>query len=751
MTDIAIQERQSVQFLPDAKKGSGLTELVPYVTVRSEILPIWGTRERERWLRLYYRHPHNWLGQSAFGGLIKKVKSTPWEIKGARRVKYFQEVLQQADFGRGWGSLLSKVVLDFLRQDGGGYIEVIAPGKPDREPVGPITGLAPLDSLRCLPTGDPEFPVIYYNRKGQLHLLHRSRVIQLVDLPDSDEERPGYGLCALSRAITIVTQQIAMNRYVSQKLDDRPKPGFVLAQNISRAKVDEAFQRQQEAMQRDSLPPEGNTVWLFGVDPANPIKLDSFTFASAPEGWSAKEYNELHVNAMAAALGVDVQEIWQLTGGNLGSGQQSQILHLKSQGKTYGDLLTTLERAINKTLPETLDFAFKHHDPQESQLSAATAQTWAGVTTSVGGILSDDEKRRLLANKVEAIQDVITDENGEIVRLDDVDVDEEQETAPDIGNPVDPAQQQTASDTSPVVAGQESAGTVKKAAEPEAQSAPQTQIDPVTPVTPPAPVDTKHTPDDVIKMLRAGVITIGQAQEQLGQPVDPLFADMYMKDGVPVPKEVLTRLYETAFGRGVDTFSNALAAPPATEEKDIQSTRLDFELEFETLMIQRKELSSRSMGARVRSLLRQYGYLAYQDGLTDGGVEDGVLDDDDEAEFVALLAAQNTFVSDFSKAAADLSDALAAGKPAMWYTKSIATFYETGRLSADRNGMYEFVGDDGEESCDTCQRLKDQRHRMKDWTRKKLRPGVDTDNFECRGFNCRHLLKKTTSKARGRF
>lgn len=644
MTDIAIQERQSVQFLPDAKKGSGLTELVPYVTVRSEILPIWGTRERERWLRLYYRHPHNWLGQSAFGGLIKKVKSTPWEIKGARRVKYFQEVLQQADFGRGWGSLLSKVVLDFLRQDGGGYIEVIAPGKPDREPVGPITGLAPLDSLRCLPTGDPEFPVIYYNRKGQLHLLHRSRVIQLVDLPDSDEERPGYGLCALSRAITIVTQQIAMNRYVSQKLDDRPKPGFVLAQNISRAKVDEAFQRQQEAMQRDSLPPEGNTVWLFGVDPANPIKLDSFTFASAPEGWSAKEYNELHVNAMAAALGVDVQEIWQLTGGNLGSGQQSQILHLKSQGKTYGDLLTTLERAINKTLPETLDFAFKHHDPQESQLSAATAQTWAGVTTSVGGILSDDEKRRLLANKVEAIQDVITDEKGEIIRLDDVDVDEEQQTAPDVGNPVTPPdQQQTATDATPLA-----------------------------------------------------------GQEQ-------------------------------------------------TQQKSIQSTRLDFELEFETLMIQRKELSSRSMGARVRSLLRQYGYLAYQDGLTDGGVEDGVLDDDDEAEFVALLAAQNTFVSDFSKAAADLSDALAAGKPAMWYTKSIATFYETGRLSADRNGMYEFVGDDGEESCDTCQRLKDQRHRMKDWTRKKLRPGVDTDNFECRGFNCRHLLKKTTSKARGRF
>lgn len=654
MTDqpnLAKIEKQSVQALPDARKGDGLATFWSFEMTRTELLPQWGTRERERWLRMYYRHPYNWLAQSAFAGLIKKVKNTPWEIKGKRRVKYFQDVLRQADFGRGWGSLVSKVVLDYLRQDGGGFIEVIAPGNPLRPPTGAITGLAALDSYRCLPTGDPEYPVIYYNRKGQLHLLHRTRIIQLLDMPDSDEERPGYGLCALSRAIATVNQQINMNRYINQKLDDRPQPGYVVASNLTEAKVKAAFQTYLESRARDELPPEGNTVWLYSLDPSAPAKLENVTFSQAPDGWSFKEYTELHVNSMALALGVDVQELWQLTGGTLGSGTQSVVLHAKSQGKTFADILTSLERALNETLPEALDFGFKSHDPYESQEEAATANSWAGFSNAVGGKLSDDEHRRLLANKVQAVSDVITDEDGEIIRLNDVDSDEETQTAEDVGNPV-------------------------------AEDAP--------------------TGDDLTTL-----------PTQQTPPTDE--------------------------------------EEPPTQQKEIQSTRLDFEDSFETLMEQRAVISTRSMAARVRGLIKQYGYLAFQDGLTDGGVKDGVLDEDDQAEYVGMLTAQNAYVSDFAQVAADLSDALASGKPAMWYTKSIAPFYELGRLSADKNGMYEFMGDDGEKGCNTCKRLQGQRHRMKDWTKKKLRPGVDTDNFDCRGFKCRHQLKKTTERARGKF
>lgn len=627
---------QSIQDTPDARNGETGDGFWYGTYSRGDYLPQWGTRERERYLRTYYRHEFNWMGQSAFGGLIKKVKSAPWEIKGKRRVSYFQQVLREADFGRGWGSLLSKVLLDYLRQDAGGFIEVIAPGNPLKAPTGPVTGLAPLDSYRCLPTGDPEYPVIYYSRKGQLHLMHRTRVIQLVDMPDGDESRPGYGLCALSRAISIVAQQIYMGRYITAQLDDKPKPGIMVASNMTRGQVMQAFNEFKTESQRDELPAWGNAVIVASTDPTAPAKIDYLTFSQPPNGWSYKEYNDLHVNAWALALGVDVQELWQLSGGNIGSGQQSQILHAKSQGKAYGDILTSLERVLNDVLPETLEFEFKRHDPYEAQERAATAQMWAGFTQAVGDNMTADEKRRLLANMVEAAKDAITDENGEIVRMDDVSD--------------EPPEEQTAGDTTPQ--------------------------------------DTS-TPDP------------------------------------------------------------AAAPQMADSTKAIQATRIDFELAFEDLLAARKELSERSMAARLRALLRQHGYFAFQDGLEDGGVKDGVLDDEDEAEFARILASQNTYVNNFAKDAAALSDAQAAVKPEMWW-KSVELFYDAGRRSADRNGMYEWVLGATEEHCADCTRLNGQIHRMKDWVRKQWTP--KSDRLECGGYFCDcRLVKRENVRAQGKF
>ena len=96
-------------------------------------------------LRNVSRHDYNWMAQGAFAGIMKLIASTPWEIKGPDDlssaqekyyrmaykaaafgkatgdrpdVDYWQELIRQADFGRGWGDFCMKGV-DYLRQDGG--------------------------------------------------------------------------------------------------------------------------------------------------------------------------------------------------------------------------------------------------------------------------------------------------------------------------------------------------------------------------------------------------------------------------------------------------------------------------------------------------------------------------------------------------------------------------------------------------------------------------------------------------------
>lgn len=414
----------TVQTLPDARKDGGVSALTDwsYYTTRGELLPSWGTRNRERLLRAYYLHPYNTLVQGAFMGLIKKVKGTPWEIVGGKtRTSYFSKMLREAEFGRGWGDFLSRVLLDYLRHDVGAFVEIIAPGNPKRPPTGRVVGLAHLDSLRCYLTGDPEFPVIYYSQDGKTHLLHHERVLHWVDMPDGNEDFRDYGLSAQSRVIAVTERQIYMKKYIRAKLDDMPMPGFIVGSNLNRSEMSRALNQLQEDLKMDSPPITGRTVILYGTNPQETAELKSLTFNEPPEGFDYEKYMGIDINEIALGLGVDRQELWELSGANIGSATQSEILHAKSQGKAYGDILTMIERDMNRLLPEDLDFTWKVKDPQEQQNTAMNAQTWVNTVMQLKGQINDDLLNRILATQVRAIADAIIDENGDLVRMNDVD------------------------------------------------------------------------------------------------------------------------------------------------------------------------------------------------------------------------------------------------------------------------------------------------------------------------------------------
>ena len=428
----AIRERairDTIQALPDADEGAFVLRVG---SMRGDILPAWGTRAREQALRQWYRNPSLWMVQSAFAGLINKWLATPWTLEGAatgiNSGRYFQAVLRDAEFGAGWDQFWSMVWLDFLRQDGGAYIEVIAPGDPNQPIQERITGLAHLDSLRCYPTGDPEFPVIYYNADGTKHKLHTDRVIHLVDMPDGDEFARGYGLCALSRIIENAMLMYYMGRYNRQQMDELPAPGFGFLRGMTREKFEEAVDGYVERKSRDLPPPYGNLIIMPSLLKAGDgASLEIVSFSQAPSSFDFPKWVDVMYDAVAVGLGVDRQELAQLTGGSLGSGAQSEVLHQKSQGRMYGHMLSLAERNLNDVLPESAELTFEPSDNYESQESATVAKTWADAVSSFADTTAQ-ERRQLMVNTVEQYKDVLTDENGELVELDDADVETEQQS-----------------------------------------------------------------------------------------------------------------------------------------------------------------------------------------------------------------------------------------------------------------------------------------------------------------------------------
>lgn len=449
-------ERQSVQDLPKVNKESGATEssFFSWSEQRGPILPRWGTRERERWLRQYDRHEHNTLWQGASSGLIKKIKATPYELKGGRNLTHrFADVLMNAQFGAGWGTFLSLMLRDYLRYDGGAYAEIIAPGNPLRAPTGAVTGIAHLDSFYCIPTGDPEYPVVYYSRSGKIHVMHHTRILHLVDMPDGDQNHPGYGLCAQSRAIGVIERQLLMNRYIVQSLDDKPSPGFVIANNMNSQERDRAI-AVFRGEQSNDIPPEwGRVVWFFNMKPDVKATLENVSFSRPPDSFDYPVYVNLDINELALAIGIDKQEIWELSGAT-GTAGQSIIQAEKSEGKAPGEIRASLEREINsKLLPESLEFQWKVRDGRAAQQDATTAQIWVGIGNSLAPLIGRQLAAEIVANNVEAVADALFDENGQMIRLPDADErdpnqPDEQVTAEDAApnDPTNPQQAETTAD-----------------------------------------------------------------------------------------------------------------------------------------------------------------------------------------------------------------------------------------------------------------------------------------------------------------
>jgi hypothetical protein len=638
---------QSVQVRPKADEAPAVLRLGE---ARGVTLPPWGSRQRERVLRWWDRSDANWLWQGARAGLINKWLATPYTVTGPatgiNHAAYYQNVLRDAEFGEGWDVLWSKVWRDFLRQDGGAYLEIIGPGSPLRPITGRVTGLAHLDSLRCYATGDPEFPVVYYNRMGSKHKLHFTRVLHLVDMPDGDEFRFGYGECALSRAIAIAEQQYYMLRYIRANLDELPPPGFAVLKNMTKDMFMAGVAEFQERKQRDLPMPYGNLVLLPGLKSDQMPEVDITTYSSAPEKFDYVLWVNCQVNAMAMVLGIDKQEIWELGGSGLGSGKQSEVLHLKSQGRMYGHMLSIASRNLNDVLPPSCEQQFEKTDSYESQEAADTAQKWAGFVESVAATLSVDEQRQLIANVVPQYKDVVVDAAGKLIRL----------------------------------------------------------------------------PDDDVK----------PAEEDQDVSLD----DDTEEDG-------------TSTGGGATKPTNTAQA--RTRAKAFDQTAGAFSRELRDAIDGAREnaLTRRRAGTVMRALLNRHGKSSYGDGLADGGVADG-LSDEDRLEFTKVLATQSGYVTDFLDNVYQngISDEALAVHISMWVNKSLTAFYNAGLTSADANGLYEWQLGIAEH-CATCIDMTGQRHRLRTYMRKGIYP--NSDKLLCGGFLCKCSLKRVKGKERGKW
>lgn len=536
-----------ISFPPSTTMGG----ILAAQTQRGPYLPYRGSKERDRVLRLYDHDENNTLWQGAASGMTKKWASVEYTIDGddGELVQYYHDLLGNAHLGRGWPTFVKLLGRDFLTQTYGGVIEIAGYGNEwdPLPPDLPIVGINHLDSGRCYFTGNPIYPVIYYSLwDGRLHKMHADRVYIMVDDPDPDERYLGIGTCALERAIAVAQREIRMAQYIETKLDDKPNPGILTLQGIADEQWKAALARYILEQGADARPIFGRTLVLGNT--VNEVRAESIPFSQPPDKFDFTQYVSLDVDMLALALGCDRQEIWQLQGGNIGSGQQSEILAEKSRGKTFGDFLTALERFLNwAVLPTQLKASLKDNDERKQKAQAEIDQMYSSVAQQLSALPGVSTKMilQLLVDKSETFKNAFTDESGKII-LPIVDrYTMQQAVSVDSVTPVPPNQAALA---------QTPEGQTVEAMAPQGAQVEQTSLDSDTPATE-EKVKSFNTTSAAFKMRFVDIAA---------QSIDRLLT----------PAEFETLLLATLERSGQDAFMDGLSQGGINELSDLDRSEL---------------------------------------------------------------------------------------------------------------------------------------------------------------------------------
>lgn len=387
----------------------GFTLPISFYT-SGNIAPEWEAGDRDYFLRTFWKRFGNDMLQGVIATAVAKVQTQNWQLEGPKRLvqMYHRFLRDEADFHRGYDSLVSRGLQDYYTQDNGWFIERFRSSKRDK--AGPALGFAHLDSQRVRATGNVDYPWYYEDVEGAYHLMHRSQVIRIVDLPTpatemwSDER----GFCALSRTLStamILTMIVAMKR---EKLADLPPSALAIFNNISRKQFENSLRLKgmeddmaNNMLYRQLLP-------LFGIDPAHPASVQFLSLREVWEGFSDEEAMNMAAYSFAAGFRMDPREFWPVSQGTLGTGKEAEVQHQKAKGKSHGLIFTHLERGLNAndSLPKNVKFKFAIQDADEEEQRAKIHSMQIGNIEGMqkaGATLTPGEVRYLLVKKYKVI------------------------------------------------------------------------------------------------------------------------------------------------------------------------------------------------------------------------------------------------------------------------------------------------------------------------------------------------------------
>lgn len=363
--------------------GAGLFRFIVPVFGPAEgtDLPVYWSPQRDAYLRRSIHLESMW--SAALSKAITKIAARGWEVKDSDestlRAKRAQQLLLNAEHNQGWVQFIGRHLRDFLTTDNGAFVEIVraSPAAGSK-----ILGLVHLDSTRCIRTGDPDYPVVYWDRMGRYHELRDYQVLAFVDMPSPDETYRGVGFCAASRAYRTIYKLAAMEQYLYEKASGSGATALEFLQGVSAASFETAMQSaDNQQVAKGAYYYKGVVVIPIMGD--IPVANTEIPLKGFSDGFDLEKERDNSYLIYANAIGIPVQDIKPLSGQGLGTGTQTVILAEAEEGQGLASWGKQWDHHMNEDVfPETTTFAWSTRDLRDQKMEAETKLVRAQTRTA---------------------------------------------------------------------------------------------------------------------------------------------------------------------------------------------------------------------------------------------------------------------------------------------------------------------------------------------------------------------------------
>jgi len=317
-----------------------------------------------------------------------------------RRVEASQNLL--LDFGgpAEYTSEISATVCDYMTTDLGVCIEIERqPMVSSRAPIwtwsdsqlqkaakGRPEALYHLDSLRCRPTGNRRFPLVYTDLYNNQHVIPYYNLLHFADEMSPRLELFRTGRCSTSRAWDVIITTAAMRTYFKEKITGSRALALFFVSGVSKEQLRQMREASDADMaQKGFLVYKGAVVASVAGDRA--VEVARIDLASIADGFEADLMFKDAYLVMANAAGFAVQDVQPLSGQGLGTGKQTERLDDAASHKGIEAFGVHLERRINRlVLPKTTTFTYNVNDLADKK---AKADIFTARAAAIGALIAD--------------------------------------------------------------------------------------------------------------------------------------------------------------------------------------------------------------------------------------------------------------------------------------------------------------------------------------------------------------------------